>query len=178
MNSAIKNITPVIAAMSPYEHYKENIHKTGIEITSDMVFVLRIKELDWVVIPLKSGQWIESLMIGKELSKKLNSKSVAYQVTYPKRSVRYQQFESGSDGQFYEHCEGGHHALHRFTKDVEYEESLKKPWEWVNKYFVKNKITDLQIERELIVRNLSETGFGGKEIDKLNYEITRIDAVY
>ena len=180
---AIKNVSSALATITPYSHLTENIQKKGISLTSNMLFVLRIRALPWAVIPMPPNkkwpeeQWIDALDLGEELSEKLTTQVMIYQNTYPEVCIQYQLFEAGEDEEYFSHTTTAQ-ALCGCVGDTDYEDSIRDPQGWVNKAFIMYEIADLQIDYEMIIRNLSETGFGGKEIDKLKCEITRIDAVY
>jgi len=183
VKSTIKRVSSALATIAPYSHLTENIQKKGISPTSNMLFVLRIRTLPWVVIPMPPNkkwpkeQWIDALDLGEELSEKLTTQAMIYQNTYPEVCIQYQLFEDGKDEEYFSHTTTAQ-ALCGCVGDTGFEESTRDPQGWVNKAFIMYKIADLQIDYEMIARNLSKTGFGGEEVDKLDYEITRIDAVY
>lgn len=177
VHRAVKEISTALATISPYTQVAENVHKNGIKTTADMLFIIRVKGLTWSVIPLPPNQIRQANWLAKKLSKKIDSKIISYQVTYPDKSIQYSLYKEGEDIHSF-HYERYFQASWGFQKESDRKDSERKPWRWVRTFFERQKIADLQIEREMIVRNLSKTGFGGEEVDKLKYEITRIDAVY
>lgn len=177
VKKAIKKTSSMLSTIPPCEHLVENVHKQGVKTSDEMLFVLRIKSLSWSVILLPPQHWIEALDLGEALSLKLNTKAIAYQVTYPKKLVQYELFKAGRSIESFKHSTSSD-SFSGYRSDAEVERTESHPYEWVNDFFVEQKISDLKMDRKLIVRNLNAAGLAGKEIDKLDYEITRIDAVY
>jgi len=177
-----KNVTSTLATISPYKHVTEKVQKAGFLPIANTLFVVSVKDLRWVVIPMPPNiewpeeQWIDALDLGQELSEKLNVKTMVYQSTHPEECICYQLFESGRESDYFKHA-AAVHALCGAYKSGSFDESNEDPQGWVNRVFTKFRIAVFPIDYELIIRNLSETGFGGKEVDRLNCEITRIDAV-
>ncbi|MEQ9070183.1 MAG: hypothetical protein RLO18_25840 [Gimesia chilikensis] len=174
---AVDQLSKALATIPPYTQISENVLQTGIKTTDDMLFAVEAKGLAWSVIPLPPDQIRQAHWLARRLTKILDSKIVAYQVTYPDKSVEYALYQHGEETHSFQYSRL-FRSYFGFQKKSDQKDSERKPWGWVRTFFERQKIADLQIERNQIVRSLDQTDSLAEEPVKLNKQVTRIDAVY